>query len=128
MKEHGSSQVVGSEPLAATEATVESFVFPASYAQQRLWLLDQLEPGSHVYNIGAPIHLEGHLNVRALGESLNEVVRRHEVLRTTFSASDGKPMQVIASSLQLAMPFIDLQPLEPAEQQARVRRAVSEEA
>src|SRR5690348_7341292 len=59
--------------------------FPASFAQQRLWFLDQLEPGASVYNMPAAIRAVGRLDVAALGRSLNEVVRRHEALRTTFA-------------------------------------------
>ncbi len=66
--------------------SVEVFVFPASFAQRRLWFLDQLEPDSPFYNIPAAIRLTGKLNIVALGQSLNEIVRRHQTLRTTFPA------------------------------------------
>src|SRR5439155_15533509 len=67
-----------------------------SFAQQRLWFLAQLEPNSPLYTIPALIRLDGPLDVPALQRSLNEIVRRHEVLRTTFASVDGEPMQVIA--------------------------------
>ena len=79
---------------------------PASFAQQRLWFLDQLEPGHASYHIPAAVTLEGRLDVPALERALNEVVRRHEVLRTTLVADGGIPRQVIAARLEL--------PLEPA--------------
>src|SRR5262249_45101737 len=71
-------------------------VLPLSFAQQRLWFLDQLQPGSAFYNIPAALRLTGKLDVDALRRSLSEIVRRHESLRTTFEIVDGEPVQVIA--------------------------------
>src|SRR5215208_87792 len=65
---------------------------PASYDQQRLWFLDQLDPGSSAYNISAAIQLSGPLNKRALEQALNQIVARHEILRTTFREVDGEPV------------------------------------
>ena len=76
----------------------EVSVFPASFAQQRLWFLDELEPGSPTYNIAAALRLRGALDVAALKRSLNEIVRRHEALRTTFSVGDGQAVQVTPGS------------------------------
>src|SRR5205823_1058913 len=64
-----------------------------SYAQQRLWFIDQLEPGSAAYNIPSAVRLRGRLDEAALERSLNEIVRRHEVLRTSFPSRDGEPRQ-----------------------------------
>src|SRR3954463_7211156 len=64
---------------------------PLSYAQQRLWVLDQLEPGSAAYNISLALRLKGALDVEALRRAFEEVVRRHEVLRTTFVSDGGEP-------------------------------------
>ncbi len=83
-------------------------VFPLSYAQQRLWFLDQLYPGSPLYNIPAAVQLSGPLHVNALQHSLNEIVRRHEVLRTTFTMIEGQPVQAVRPQLTLALPVIDL--------------------
>ena len=66
---------------------------PLSFAQQRLWFLDQLEPGSAAYNLSGRLHLEGRLEVSSLEASLNEIVRRHEALRTIFSTRDGEPVR-----------------------------------
>ena len=72
---------------------------PLSFAQQRLWFLDQFEPGSVVYNIPAAVRLTGPLKVTALEQSLNEIVRRHDVLRATFPTVDAQPYQVICPAL-----------------------------
>ncbi|PYP83917.1 MAG: non-ribosomal peptide synthetase [Blastocatellia bacterium AA13] len=71
-------------------------LLPLSFAQQRLWFIDQLEPGDPFYNMPAAVRLEGPLNVEVLTRSLTELLRRHDVLRTTFSMVDGDPVQVIA--------------------------------
>src|SRR6266498_2012109 len=81
---------------------------PLSFAQQRLWFLDQLEPGSASYNVPRAIRLTGHLKVEMLRQTLEEIVQRHESLRTTFMAVDGTPLQVIGESAQVDMPVIDL--------------------
>ena len=66
-----------------------------SYAQQRLWFIDQMEPGSAAYNIPSAVRLRGRLDEEALRRSLNEIVSRHEVLRTSFPSGDGEPRQEI---------------------------------
>lgn len=97
---------------------------PLSFAQQRLWVLAQLEPDSVAYNISIALRITGSLDVAALERSFNEVVRRHESLRTTFRSLNGVPVQVVASSLRLTVTVIDLQhlPVE-ARDQAAVRLA-----
>jgi len=85
---------------------------PLSFAQEQLWFLDQLEPCSPVYNVCQPVRLNGSLDVPALERSLNEIIRRHESLRTNFAAVDGSPVQVIADrrTLRLAVVKLDAQP------------------
>ena len=100
---------------------------PLSFAQQRLWFIDQLEPGS-VYNFPAAVRLKGQLNVAALKLSLNEIVKRHESLRTTFTTVDGRPVQVIAPLLTLALPILDLRELPETEREAEVQRLATNEA
>ncbi|HEY0726768.1 MAG TPA: amino acid adenylation domain-containing protein, partial [Pyrinomonadaceae bacterium] len=93
---------------------------PVSLAQQRLWFLDQLEPGLVAYNMPAAVRLVGKLDVAVLAWSLNEIIHRHESLRTTFDPVAGQPIQVIAPSLELSIPMIDLSdlPVETREQEA----------
>ena len=99
-----------------------------SFAQQRLWFFDQLEPGHSAYNIPAAIRLKGPLNLAALERSLNEIVKRHESLRTTFEEVDGRPRQVIALTLTIALPVVDLRHLPAGEREIEVRRLVTIEA
>ena len=93
---------------------------PLSFAQQRLWFIDQLAPGNPAYNFPAAVRLRGPLNVAALQHSLNEIVKRHEVLRTTFAIVDGRPVQVIAPTLTITLPVVDLREL-PAKPSGRPR-------
>ncbi|MGH7829989.1 MAG: non-ribosomal peptide synthetase, partial [Candidatus Binatia bacterium] len=106
----------------------EVFVFPASFAQQRLWFLDQLEPGSSAYNIPAAFRLTGRLNVAALEQSLNEILARHEVLRTSFSGADGQPVQVIAPTLRLSLPVTDLTAAPQTEREIEAIRLMNQES
>ncbi|MGH8773585.1 MAG: condensation domain-containing protein, partial [Burkholderiales bacterium] len=80
--------------LAITRAD-RSGPAPASFAQGRLWFLDQLEPNGSVYNLPAAVEIKGSLNVGALAAGLGEIVRRHEALRTSFASVDNEPVQVI---------------------------------
>src|SRR2546423_2223641 len=83
-----------------------------SYAQQRLWFIDQLEPGTALYNVPLAIRLSGQLFPEALSAAFTELVRRHEILRTTFAQADGEPVQVIAAASPLSLPVIDLSALD----------------
>jgi amino acid adenylation domain-containing protein len=98
-----------------------------SFAQQRLWFLHQLAPHDTSYNISTTVRLIGSLNVPALEQSLNEIVRRHEVLRTTFTVENGQPVQVIARTLTLAVPVVDLSEI-PVNKQQKIRTIAKEEA
>jgi amino acid adenylation domain-containing protein len=101
---------------------------PVSFAQTRLWFLDRLEPGSPQYNIPAAVRLTGPLDVEALRGTLQEIVQRHEALRTTFALGSDGPVQVIHAAGDASLPVEDLTSLSGDERQARVERRVSEEA
>jgi amino acid adenylation domain-containing protein len=93
---------------------------PLSFAQARLWLLEQLNPGSDIYNMPALVRLVGELNVEALEQSINEIIRRHEVLRTTFCLVDGQPLQIITPDVQLKISVVDLRELPKVQQEAEI--------
>ena len=106
----------------------EVFVFPVSFAQQRLWFFDQFEPGSPFYNIPAAVRLKGALDADALARALGEIVRRHESLRTTFAVRDGQPVQVIAPVGRVTMPVVDLTDRPGPAREPEARRLAAEEA
>ncbi|HEX2187810.1 MAG TPA: amino acid adenylation domain-containing protein, partial [Longimicrobiaceae bacterium] len=101
---------------------------PLSFAQQRLWFIDQLEPGSATYNMPSSQRLRGPLDPRVLERALGEVVRRHEALRTTFGETGGVPFQVVHPAGAARLELTDLSGLAPAEREADARRLVREEA
>jgi amino acid adenylation domain-containing protein len=101
---------------------------PLSFAQQRLWLLDQLEPRNPAYNLATASRLRGALDAAALARSLSEICRRHESLRTHFELRRDEPVQVIAAAAPLPLPRVDLASLPEAARAREVRRLVREEA
>ncbi|HYO58090.1 non-ribosomal peptide synthetase [Archangium sp.] len=101
---------------------------PLSFAQQRLWFLDQLQPGSNAYNIPYALRLEGELKKGALERALEEVVRRHEILRASFESVKGEPVLCIAEPLRLPLAPVDLSALEAGRRKEEVERLASEEA
>ena len=101
---------------------------PLSFAQQRLWLLDRLIPLGSVYNNPHVSCLTGDLDRHALEDALNEVVRRHEALRTRFGIQDGEPVQVIAPALRIALPIDDLSQLPPDERESAAKARATEDA
>ncbi|HEU0051863.1 MAG TPA: condensation domain-containing protein, partial [Longimicrobium sp.] len=101
---------------------------PLSFAQERLWFIDRLEPGSAVYNIPVARRLSGALDASALERALGEIVRRHEALRTVFAEVDGSPVQVVVPFDGFVLPMDDLSGLGEADREAMVRRRGVEEA
>jgi len=101
---------------------------PLSFAQQRLWFLDRLEPGMSLYNVPLAVRLTGQLDVEAFGRTLSEVVRRHEVLRTRFAEVDSGPVQIICEAEPVPLPLTDLTLLAEAERETAARRLAEAEA
>lgn len=101
---------------------------PPSYAQQRLWFIDQLEPGSPLYNIVSMYRMHGALNVPALEKTVNEIVRRHESLRTTFRNVDGQPVQVIVPHLRLPLEITSVRGSSAEQREAELQRLAHEAA
>jgi len=102
-------------------------IIPLSFAQERLWFLDRLEPGNPTYNISTVYQLTGPLNIKALEQGINEVVRRHESLRTTFALHDEQPVQTIAPTLTVPLLVTDLHDLSGAEQEVQIQRLIAAE-
>ena len=101
---------------------------PLSFAQQRLWLVLQLDPDNTAYNVPEVLRLTGKTNVAALVQSFSEIVRRHEVLRTTFQIIDGEPRQVIGPPRPVAIDVIDLRHLPESEREPKARQLVEEDS
>jgi hypothetical protein len=101
---------------------------PLSFAQQRLWFLDQFEPGNPFYNIPKAMRLKGVLDTEALRKSLDAIVARHESLRTTFDSVEGKPVQVISEHQKVDLSFIDLSELLQAEREKEMGEFLKKEA
>src|SRR5215217_8764107 len=111
------------ETLVSAE---DVFLFPLSFAQQRLWFLQQMNPRSPAYNMPVASRLLGRLDVKAIEQALNEIVQRHEVLRTTFQMVDAQPMQVISPRAALTLPLFDLTHLPDTTREAEAHRLAVE--
>ncbi|MEO1067928.1 MAG: condensation domain-containing protein, partial [Cyanobacteria bacterium J06638_6] len=99
--------------------------FPLSFAQQRLWFIEQLQPGSAVYVIPAVLRLEGPLQVEALHRSVNAIAQRHATLRTCFTTDAGQPHQQIKARLDLPLPIFDLSQATENEVQAQIQAQIA---
>ncbi|MCB0212661.1 MAG: AMP-binding protein, partial [Anaerolineae bacterium] len=114
-------------PQPSIQPVPRNGALPLSYAQQRLWLLDQLGSGA-AYNIPLALKLDGQLDTAALKQTLTEIVRRHESLRTTFTMINDEARQVIGTSRPVSLNLIDLRHMLPEVQEAEVKRLAAEEA
>ncbi|HEV7551698.1 MAG TPA: amino acid adenylation domain-containing protein, partial [Candidatus Angelobacter sp.] len=107
----------------------EMICFPASFAQQRLWFIDQLTPGRATYNLPSALRVHGNLDLEALERTLQEVTRRHETLRTRFVSIHGEPQQVIEDHVKVQLPVVDLTSIPSEEKrEAEAVRLAQEEA
>ncbi len=108
----------------APDANAEQvYVFPVTFAQQRLWFLDQLQPDSASYNVAWSIQIKGQLEVQALERSLSEIVRRHEILRTVFAEEHGEAVQKVCAARCVPMPVVDLRSHVKAADEAQAMAA-----
>ena len=112
-------------PIVAVSRSRE---LPLSFAQQRLWFIQQLEPDSAAYNVLRAVRLRGELDLHAVKHSLQEIVSRHEVLRTRFEMREGQPLQVIDEPSGIDLPLWDLSELEAEEREQRARELTNLEA
>lgn len=101
---------------------------PLSYAQERLWFLEQMEPGSPFYNMTDVYKVNGELNIKFLESSINEIIRRQESLRTVFISPDGKPEQVIIPELRVILPLLDISYLDVTLQEQKINELINGEA
>jgi amino acid adenylation domain-containing protein len=116
----------GSEPLPPVRRLAQGAIAPLSFAQQRLWILDRLEPESAGYNLPSALRMDGPLDIAALERSFEEIVRRHEALRTTFAIVEGEPRQIVGPPEHTPLSFIDLSQFSDAE--TRAQRLARKEA
>lgn len=117
-----------SSPQAELEAAPESFVFPTSFQQRGMWLVEQLEAPGVSYNIPVAYRWKGELNLGALEKALDEIVRRHETLRTTFAMQDGEPCQVVTEHGRLPLEIVDLRAVPEAQREESARLFLAEHA
>jgi amino acid adenylation domain-containing protein len=120
---------VGARPTTATAIQRRSpaQVAPLSFAQERLWFIEQLAPGTAQYNLGSTYRIRNSVDSLVLEQSLNEVVRRHESLRTTFKSDNGQPFQVISPELKLSLWLRDLRDLPSSDREAEAERLAQDE-
>lgn len=116
----------GRMPIARRPSADEPV--PLSFAQQRLWFLNQLAPGNPFYNVDLAIPIVMRLDADILRQSLQEIVRRHEALRTAFESIDGEPVQRVRAELALPLPVIDLRHLPESEREQEALRLAADDA
>src|SRR6185503_5046714 len=119
-------QPLASQPAGIPRRNTEDSL-PLSFAQQRLWFLDQLEPNNPFYNIPIGVQVNGPLNVEALQLTFNEIVRYHETLRTSFKVVGGQPSQVILPPYAPELPLVDLRELDHSQREAEAHRLLTTE-
>jgi len=127
-QEEGLGELPPAPPIEPLPRRVgEENRFPVSFSQLREWILDRLEPGATVYNISSPLRLRGELDEAALGRAFEQLVHRHEPLRTYFAEVDGEPVQVVRPPAPRPLPVVDLEGLDPAAREREGARQVDRE-
>jgi len=121
-------QLTGNTKAAVPRPVSRSRHLPLSFAQERLWFFDQLEPGNPFYNLCGAVRMTGQLNEEALRQSIEKIIERHEVLRTAFAAVEGQPIQVVAAAGDWTLPLIDLSSRSLCDRQAEVQRLCASSA
>ncbi|GHO97352.1 hypothetical protein KSF_074000 [Reticulibacter mediterranei] len=123
------TSIPSSQPvLQHNEQDQDRTIFPVSLTQEGLWFLQQVEPESVNYNIYVVLRIRASLDIAMLERSLNALVQRHDALRTTFGTHEGQAVQIIAPTLSLTLPVLDLQHVPEQERTAEARRLASKEA
>jgi amino acid adenylation domain-containing protein len=110
------------------ERAAEPIHFRLSFAQERLWFLDRLQPGLSVYNLATAMALGGGIDAGVVERCINEIVRRHEALRTTFRVVEGRPVQVVAPSVSVPLALVDLRQMPPSTRASEAERLAAREA
>jgi hypothetical protein len=125
-KEVGGSESKKIEDRPIVPVTREGRL-PLSFAQERLWFIDQLEPGGSMYNIPSALRVRGELRRELIESVLSEVVRRHEALRTRFAVREDQPVQFIDEADPIAVPVVDVSGLEEQQREQEASRIVNQE-
>jgi hypothetical protein len=125
LRQPSSSKRIAAPPITPRASSDPA---PLSFAQERLWFLEQLEPQSVAYNICRASRLLGNLNASALKASLNEIISRHETLRTAFRLVDGRPVQVVQPIRNISVDYVDLQAMPDDGRSVEIRRRIKAEA
>ncbi|HEY2850501.1 MAG TPA: amino acid adenylation domain-containing protein [Gemmatimonadaceae bacterium] len=101
---------------------------PLSFVQQQMWLIDQLAPGNPAYNLARGVRLRGRLDIAALEAAFNAVIRRHEILRTTFAAEGGEPFQLVHREFKIRISVTSLEQFPPEERETKARSLATAES
>ncbi|MBW4556585.1 MAG: amino acid adenylation domain-containing protein [Trichormus sp. ATA11-4-KO1] len=112
--------------LSLTQQQINTSIYPLSFTQQGLWFINQLTPNTSTYNIPIVISLQGQVNLTILQDSLNEIIKRHEVLRTSFTVVDGQPVQVINQAVPLTLAVEDLRVLAESDRNLTAQHLINE--
>ncbi|NEQ78398.1 MAG: non-ribosomal peptide synthetase, partial [Okeania sp. SIO2C9] len=120
-------QITQKSVASSIQSVSREQVIPLSFAQQRLWFIEKLGLSSNAYNMPLTLNLVGQLDYVALQKSFNEIMARHETLRTTFSEINGTPVQIIQPPFELKVPRIDLSELTSSEATTKLQQLLQQE-